>query len=41
MENKLHELKTILAEIVDLQHAAAVLDWEQQTYMPPGGSRPR
>lgn len=37
MENKLHELKTILAEIVDLQHAAAVLDWEQQTYMPPGG----
>lgn len=34
---KLLELKTRLAEIHDIQAAASLLDWDQATYMPPGG----
>ena len=30
-----------LAPIVDLRHAAAVLGWDQQTHMPPGGGQAR
>lgn len=41
MDAKLNELKTRLAEIHDLQAAAAVLGWDQQTYMPPGGAPAR
>jgi carboxypeptidase Taq len=41
MEAKLQELKTRLAEIRDLNKAAAVLGWDQQTYMPPGGADAR
>lgn len=41
MEEKLKQLKTILAEVSDLNNAAAVLGWDQQTYMPPGGARAR
>lgn len=41
MEKKLQELKKELAEIADLQYAASVLGWDQQTYMPPGGSEAR
>lgn len=37
---KFDELKARLAEISDLERAAAVLGWDQQTYMPPGGARP-
>ena len=37
MKNKLALLKERLGEVVDLQHAAALLDWDQQTYMPPKG----
>jgi carboxypeptidase Taq len=33
----LRELKDILAEITDLSRAAALLEWDQETYMPPGG----
>jgi carboxypeptidase Taq len=38
MENKLQQLKTILAEVSDLMGAAALLGWDQQTYMPKGGA---
>jgi carboxypeptidase Taq len=38
---KFETLKTHLAEIQDLQTAAAVLRWDQQTYMPPGGAETR
>lgn len=38
MESKLQELKTRLLEIDDLNKAAAVLRWDQTTYMPPGGA---
>ncbi|MFO8035774.1 MAG: carboxypeptidase M32 [Anaerolineales bacterium] len=41
MEKKLQELKKELAEIADLRYAAAVLGWDQQTNMPPGGAEAR
>jgi carboxypeptidase Taq len=41
MEAKLQELKTRLIEIDDLESAAALLDWDQATYMPPGGAAAR
>ena len=39
--SKIQELKTHLADVVHLQHAAAILGWDQQTYMPPGGAEAR
>lgn len=41
MEEKLHTLKSILAEVSDLQYAAALLEWDQQCYMPDGGGETR
>ncbi len=41
MEAKLQELKARLTEIYDLVAAAAVLNWDQTTYMPPGGAAAR
>jgi carboxypeptidase Taq len=41
VEQKLQQLKTILAEISDLKNAAALLGWDQQTYMPPAGAEAR
>ncbi|RME47662.1 MAG: carboxypeptidase M32 [Caldilineae bacterium] len=41
MEQKLNRLKTLLAEIADLRRAMAVLGWDQETYMPPGGVEAR
>ncbi len=38
MKNKLQNLKNILYEVDDLQKAAAVLYWDQSTYMPAGGA---
>ena len=40
-EQKLVRLRSILREVSDLQSAAAVLGWDQQTYMPPGGAGAR
>ena len=40
-EQNLARLRAILREVTDLQSAAAVLGWDQQTYMPPGGAGPR
>ena len=37
MKKKLDELKTIIYEINDINKAAAVLGWDQETYMPKGG----
>ena len=31
-------LDAILAEVTDLQHAAALIEWDEQVYMPPGGA---
>jgi carboxypeptidase Taq len=41
MEQKLRELKERLLEIDDLKKAEAVLEWDQSTYMPPGGAEAR
>ncbi len=41
MEQKLRELKLRLTEINDLEMAAAVLNWDQSTYMPAGGAPAR
>lgn len=38
MQKKLNRLKSILAEISDLKGAIALLEWDQQTYMPAMGS---
>jgi carboxypeptidase Taq len=40
-ETMLEELKRRLATISDLENTAALLDWDQQTYMPPGGAEAR
>jgi carboxypeptidase Taq len=37
MSEQLQRLKDILGEVSDLNRAAAVLAWDQETYMPPGG----
>lgn len=41
MEDKLKELKQRLQEVDDLDHANALLNWDQSTYMPPGGAPAR
>ena len=41
METKLEELGARLAEINDLESAAGLLGWDQNTYMPPGGAPAR
>ncbi len=40
-ETKLAELRRRLSEASDLNYAGAVLGWDQQTYMPPGGGEAR
>jgi carboxypeptidase Taq len=40
-DERFDELKRRLREIGDLQFAAAVLNWDQATYMPPGGADAR
>ena len=40
-EAKLQELKERLAEVAALNSAGAVLEWDQATYMPPGGAEMR
>ncbi len=39
--DKLQQLKDILAEVTDLGRAALVLEWDQETQMPPGGIQSR
>jgi carboxypeptidase Taq len=41
MEEKIQQMKTILAEVSDLNYASALLGWDQQTYMPVGGAEAR
>ena len=41
MQIKLDELKTRLQEVGDLYGALALLEWDQATYMPPGGAAAR
>ncbi len=41
MEGKLQQLKSHLSEITDLGLVNALLNWDQSTYMPPGGAKAR
>ena len=41
MEKKLAKLKEILATLADLGGAQAILNWDQQTYMPPKAAEMR
>jgi len=41
MTEKLEALKNHLATVIDLQHAAAVLSWDQEVNMPDNGVGPR
>lgn len=41
MKNSFEELKAHLREVHNLEMAGAVLDWDQQTYMPSGGAEAR
>ncbi|GJQ52185.1 MAG: carboxypeptidase M32 [Anaerolineaceae bacterium] len=41
MSEKMDQLKAILGEVSDLGRAAAVLGWDQQVNMPPGGGEAR
>ncbi len=41
MSEKLEKLKEILGEVWDINHAVAVLDWDQQVNMPPEGGDAR
>ena len=39
--SNLSELKCILNEVADINHTIGLLNWDQQTCMPPGGSQGR
>ncbi|HEY3369471.1 MAG TPA: carboxypeptidase M32 [Prolixibacteraceae bacterium] len=41
MEEKLEKLKTLIAEVADINHSIALLTWDQQVYMPSGGAEER
>lgn len=41
MGNAIRDLREHLGEINDIEMAASVLGWDQQTYMPPGGAEGR
>ncbi len=41
MSEKLNRLKELLGEVDDIAKAAAVLEWDQQVNMPPGGNEAR
>ena len=41
MTHPLSDLRNRLAELVDLRNTAQLLQWDQQTMMPPGGAAAR
>ncbi len=41
MEEKFDRLRELLGVVADLESAASMLGWDQQTYMPPGGAAGR
>ncbi len=41
MSDAIEQLRVHLGEISDIDMAASVLNWDQQTYMPPGGAEHR
>jgi carboxypeptidase Taq len=41
MQEQLAKLKELVAEVADINHSLALLNWDQQVFMPPGGSEER
>lgn len=41
MTSNIEHLKKLLGEVADLTYTAALLNWDHQVNMPPGGARPR
>lgn len=41
MQAQFEKLKELSAEIADLNHSMALLGWDQQVFMPPGGAEER
>jgi len=41
MTTPIENLKKLLGEVADLHYTAALLNWDHQVNMPPGGARPR
>ena len=41
MQEQLSQLKSHLARIADLRAATSVMEWDQETYMPEGGTESR
>ena len=41
MSEKMQQLKSLLAEVADLNHVQELLGWDQQTYMPQGAAESR
>jgi carboxypeptidase Taq len=41
MEEKLRQLKMLLNEASDLEHVVELMEWDAETYMPPGGAEDR
>ena len=41
MSEKFEKLKTLVGEVADLSAIQALIEWDQQTYMPPGGAEVR
>ncbi len=41
MKKDIEKLKALIGEARDISSAAAVLSWDQETYMPPGGAEGR
>ena len=41
MSDNLKRLEAILAEVTDLGHVYRILEWDQETYMPSGGTHSR
>ena len=41
MQDKLQQLNELVARVIDIYGAGAVLSWDQETNMPPGGAQAR
>jgi len=41
MSEKFKKLKTLVSEVADLGAVQALIEWDQQTYMPPTGAEAR
>ena len=36
--SSIDKLRTLIGEVMDLRHAADLIEWDERVYMPPGGA---